>query len=198
MSANLGPCKKCGVRVYQLEGVTAAKSCWHRTCFKCETCGWQLTLTNYKSINDKIYCKNHYPVTGFGTDHVVGTTTTHSIGVANAVNAPKLDTVNDQVRGDVGKTQVGMDSMHIAKGVSAPKLDVVNDQIRGDAGKTQVGLDSIQISKSVNAPKLDVINDQIRGDAGKTGVGLDSISIQKGLDAPKQAPVMHQVRAADS
>ncbi|EFA75186.1 LIM-type zinc finger-containing protein [Heterostelium album PN500] len=192
--ATLGKCKKCGVRVYDLEGVTAAKACWHKMCFKCETCNWQLTLTNYKCINDKVYCKNHYPVTGFGTDHIIGTQSTDSLGLANPINAPKLDTVNQQVRGDSGKTQVGLDSMHISKPVNAPKLDTVNDQVRGDGGKTQVGLDSIHIAKPVSAPKLDTVNDQVRGDGGKTQVGLDSIHIAKPLDAPKLDGVMHQVR----
>lgn len=29
------------------------------------TCGWQLTLTNYKALDDEIYCKHHFPVVSF-------------------------------------------------------------------------------------------------------------------------------------
>jgi hypothetical protein len=37
-----------------------------------ETCGWQLTLTSYKAWEDRIYCSNHFPITGFGEHHVKG------------------------------------------------------------------------------------------------------------------------------
>eukprot|EP01132_Coremiostelium_polycephalum_P005797 gene5797-7210_t len=181
--SNIGNCKKCGVKVYQIEGFLAAKSPYHNSCFKCDTCGWKLTLTTYKSINDKVYCKNHFPVTGLSRgDNVVGTTTTDSKGLQPQLNAPKLDTVNNQVRGEC-TTQVTLDSISINKAVSAPKLDTVNDQVRG-VGAGNVTLDSISINKAVSAPKLDTVNDQVRG-VGAGGVSLDSISINKAVSAPK-------------
>ncbi|EGG14337.1 hypothetical protein DFA_12107 [Cavenderia fasciculata] len=145
------------------------------------TCGWKLTLNNFKDLNGICYCpknesiytykhlsnhhhslSSHYPVNGFGTNHVVGTTPLDSLGVKTAMDAPKLDTVNDQIRGDGGKTLVDINSQHIAKPLSAPKSDVVNDQIRGDGGKTLVDINSQHIAKPLSAPKSDVVNDQIK------------------------------------
>jgi len=189
MSAKLGNCARCGKTVYQLEGVTAVKKCYHKSCFKCATCKWQLTLTNYKSLDDEIYCQHHFPVTGFGENHASGKVDVDSQHIASQYNAPELGTVNSQVRGDGAKPNVGIDSIHIAKPTSAPKLDTVNQQVRGEhAGQqTNVGVDSIHISKPLSAPKSNTVNQQIRGETAgqQTGVGLDSIHIAKSTTAPK-------------
>ncbi|KAF2071899.1 hypothetical protein CYY_006778 [Polysphondylium violaceum] len=185
--ASLGKCKKCGKTVYGLEGLVVAKNAFHNSCFKCENsgCGWKLNLNNYKSIDDKVYCSNHYPVTGFSVDQrVVGTSKTNDVLMSNQINAPKGSTVNDQIRGDGDKPNIGTDSMNISKATSAPKLDVVNQQIRGDGDKPNIGTDSINISKATSAPKLDVVNQQIRGES-KSNVGIDSINISKATSAPK-------------
>mmetsp|Transcript_18480 Transcript_18480/g.32102 ORF Transcript_18480/g.32102 Transcript_18480/m.32102 type:complete len:89 (-) Transcript_18480:53-319(-) len=69
---NLGKCWKCNKSVYQLEGfkfgAPGHESITHKGCFKCvaEGCGWQLELGTYKAFDNLPYCKNHYPVTGFG------------------------------------------------------------------------------------------------------------------------------------
>jgi len=205
MSAKLGKCARCDKSVYQLEGVTAVKKCYHKGCFKCSVCGWQLTLTSYKAIDDEIYCQHHYPVTGFGEKHARGTVDVDSKHIEAQYNAPKIDTVNNQVQGgDMAgqKPNVGMDAIHIAKPISAPKLDTVNQQVHGEnAGqKTNVGLDSIHIAKPISAPQLDTVNAQIRGESAgeKTGFGLDSIHLSKPLAAPKLETVGGIHRGGDS
>jgi len=71
--SSIGKCTKCTKTVYQLEGLIVSKKPYHRSCFKCSVCNWQLTLLNYKDYDGKVYCPNHYPVTGFGVDsHVTG------------------------------------------------------------------------------------------------------------------------------
>merc|ERR1712232_319118 len=108
---NLGKCNRCAKTCYQLEGVTVGppgkKQVFHKACFKCqnEGCNWQLTLTNYKFYEDKVYCTNHCPVTGFSNVKdgenwkAHGTTTTGAVSVERAMNAPKLNTVNEQLVG---------------------------------------------------------------------------------------------------
>eukprot|EP00026_Physarum_polycephalum_P006353 Phypoly_transcript_06395.p1 GENE.Phypoly_transcript_06395~~Phypoly_transcript_06395.p1 ORF type:complete len:208 (-),score=33.82 Phypoly_transcript_06395:942-1565(-) len=190
MSAKLGNCARCGKSVYQLEGVTAVKKCYHKSCFKCKTCGWQLTLTNYKAYDDEIYCSHHFPVTGFGENHQHGKVDVDSKHIEAQYNAPKMDVVNHQVRGEAAgqQTQIGTDSFAIAKSMSAPKLNTVNQQVRGEAAgqKTGVTMDAIHIAKPTTAPHLDTVNPQIRGEAGKqSNIGLDSIAMSKPLAAPK-------------
>ncbi|KAL6061575.1 LIM zinc-binding domain-containing protein [Balamuthia mandrillaris] len=109
--SNLGKCHKCGKTCYQLEGFKVGppgqELVYHKLCFKCqnEGCNWQLNLTNYKFYEGRAYCKNHCPITGFsnkvqGQDvRVHGTTTTDAVHIEKALNAPKLDTVNEQLRG---------------------------------------------------------------------------------------------------
>jgi len=135
--SNLGKCTKCNKTVYQLEGVTAGPpgktKNYHKLCFKCATCGWQLNLTNYKFLEDEPYCKNHYPVTGFGdhtAKHVRGFESTDSRNMEPALNAPKLDTYNQTVRGPQDqKPALGNDSIEIKNATNAPKLDTYNQTV---------------------------------------------------------------------
>eukprot|EP01118_Nematostelium_gracile_P016741 TRINITY_DN7001_c0_g1_i1.p2 TRINITY_DN7001_c0_g1~~TRINITY_DN7001_c0_g1_i1.p2 ORF type:complete len:141 (+),score=34.91 TRINITY_DN7001_c0_g1_i1:133-555(+) len=137
MSANLGKCVKCGKTAYQLEAVTAGPpgktKVYHKTCFKCATCGWQLTLTNYKAWEDQPYCQNHYPVTGFGDQnakHVRGVVDTESKLNQTALNSPKLDTYNQTVRGPQEKPSFGSESIEINNATAAPKLETYNQTVR--------------------------------------------------------------------
>lgn len=76
-------------------------------------------MNSYKYYNDKIYCANHYPVTGFGVkDHVTGNQTKLSQAEESMKNAPKLNTVNEQVRGGNEKPSVDSNSMEISNALS--------------------------------------------------------------------------------
>eukprot|EP01101_Sappina_pedata_P006943 TRINITY_DN356_c0_g1_i1.p2 TRINITY_DN356_c0_g1~~TRINITY_DN356_c0_g1_i1.p2 ORF type:complete len:175 (+),score=74.75 TRINITY_DN356_c0_g1_i1:26-526(+) len=159
--ASLGKCRNCKKTVYPLEGFTAVNAAFHKGCFKCDTCGWQLTLQSYKNWGEGIYCQSHMPVTGFGTTHVTGNQSTKDKIFQNAVDAPKLDTVNQQIRG-VGKNSQVPD-MAAQTAINAPKLDVINEQIRGTGKNSQVP--DLTHQTAVSAPKLGNVNEQIRGAA---------------------------------
>jgi len=135
---NLGKCIRCSKSVYEIEAVTAGPpgktKIYHKGCFKCFTCGWQLTLTTYRFWEDQPYCKNHYPVTGFGDQnakHVHGSENVDSVRLETALNAPKLDKVNEQIRGPAAgqKPNVGSEAIGIANAMNAPKLDTVNQNV---------------------------------------------------------------------
>jgi hypothetical protein len=134
---NLGKCSKCGKSVYEIEGLTAGPpnktKIYHKICFKCYTCGWQLNLTNYKFWEDQPYCKNHYPVTGFGDGtnlHVKGNEDINSINLQTILNVPKLGVINEQIRisGETKNTQ----TLDIASknALNTPKLDTFNQTVR--------------------------------------------------------------------
>lgn len=59
------PCAKCNKTVYPTEKFSCLDKIWHKLCFKCDTCGMQLNLKNYKGYKKIPYCTTHYPDTGF-------------------------------------------------------------------------------------------------------------------------------------
>jgi hypothetical protein len=103
-------------------------------------------------------------VTGFGdgtakhvsgevktTDYALGTTMSNLIDfrihfLTILLDAPKLDTVNQQVK-QTGSGTVTNDSMSIKRATDAPKLDTVNQQVR-NTGSGTVTSDSIHIKKA--------------------------------------------------
>jgi hypothetical protein len=99
-------------------------------------------------------------------DHASGTITYGASHISQAVNAPKLNTVSEQIRGaEAGQTtQVGLDSMSISHARDAPKLNTVSEQVRGaEAGQaTQIGLDSMSVSRARDAPKLDTATANVK------------------------------------
>lgn len=61
MSSN-PKCLKCGKTVYATDKICPKSDlCWHKNCFKCYTCGLQLTLNNYMLSEKAVYCKQHFP-----------------------------------------------------------------------------------------------------------------------------------------
>jgi hypothetical protein len=98
-------------------------------------CNWQLTLTNYKFYDGKVYCANHNPMTGFSNqEHASGTRVTGDVDIKNATNAPKRDVVNEQIRGGDHKNSQVLD-MAGQNAKNAPKLGVINEQIRNPLAK---------------------------------------------------------------
>ena len=56
-------CHKCGKTVYLMEKVTVegkATQIFHNYCFRCSSCNKVVTLANYVSLDDQIFCKTHY------------------------------------------------------------------------------------------------------------------------------------------
>ena len=61
----LQSCAKCSKTVYPTEKLSCLDKTWHKLCFKCDTCGMQLNMKNYKGYQKKPYCNTHYPTTKF-------------------------------------------------------------------------------------------------------------------------------------
>ncbi|KAH9489089.1 hypothetical protein Btru_057739 [Bulinus truncatus] len=93
-------CLRCFKKVYPLEQVGPIKEVmYHKTCFTCVTCGTQLNLKNFghnpNDLDDlNVFCTVHRPkerTLSMDAD---------SIHIKRALTAPKLDKVNEQIRGD--------------------------------------------------------------------------------------------------
>ena len=57
------PAEKCTVclqSVYPLEKMVVEGRTIHKSCFKCEHCKGQLSLSGFASVNGRVYCKPHY------------------------------------------------------------------------------------------------------------------------------------------
>ena len=57
---NPANCPKCDKAVFFMEQVEAGGRKYHKTCFRCETCGKVVPPTNFGHHNSLIYCKPHY------------------------------------------------------------------------------------------------------------------------------------------
>ncbi|KAN0023225.1 hypothetical protein ACTFIU_011392 [Dictyostelium citrinum] len=186
--SNLGKCSRCNKTVYNVEGFIAVKVPFHRSCFKCEVCNWQLVLTNYKSINGKVYCANHYPVGGLSVTPEKTHTTSEDLVTKNALNAPKLDHVNEQLRGGNEKPQTSTEDLVTKNALKAPKSDLVNNQVRGASDSAPLTSSEDLVTKNaLKAPKAtDLVNNQVRGTSAMgPQTGIDDIVTANALKAPK-------------
>jgi len=81
----------------------------------------------------------------------------NSAAMKNALAAPKVGNVNEQVRGELAGQKPNMDheSSSIKNATAAPKVGVVNEQVRGElAGqKPNIDLQSAHIKNALDAPK---------------------------------------------
>lgn len=53
-------CVTCLKTVYPLEKLVANQQIYHNTCFRCAYCNTKLSLVNYASLHNNVYCKPHY------------------------------------------------------------------------------------------------------------------------------------------
>lgn len=53
-------CTVCNKTVYPLERIAANNLVFHKTCFKCSMCQRTLTLAEYASVGNKIFCTQDY------------------------------------------------------------------------------------------------------------------------------------------
>lgn len=58
-------CTKCNQVVYSAEALTANNILYHKRCFRCTTCAAPLTVSNYKSTFNEIYCRVHNPAPAY-------------------------------------------------------------------------------------------------------------------------------------
>ncbi|KAF7668049.1 hypothetical protein LDENG_00034950 [Lucifuga dentata] len=53
-------CVSCTKTVYPLERLVANQHVYHTTCFRCSYCNTKLSLGNYASLHNTVYCKPHF------------------------------------------------------------------------------------------------------------------------------------------
>ncbi|XP_067301803.1 LIM domain and actin-binding protein 1a [Pseudorasbora parva] len=53
-------CVTCLKTVYPLEKLVANQQIYHNTCFRCAYCNTKLSLVNYASLHNNVYCKPHF------------------------------------------------------------------------------------------------------------------------------------------
>ncbi|KAF4096440.1 LIM domain and actin-binding protein 1a [Onychostoma macrolepis] len=53
-------CITCLKTVYPLEKLVANQQIYHNTCFRCAYCNTKLSLVNYASLHNNVYCKPHF------------------------------------------------------------------------------------------------------------------------------------------
>uniref|UniRef100_A0A8C1WHD2 LIM zinc-binding domain-containing protein n=1 Tax=Cyprinus carpio TaxID=7962 RepID=A0A8C1WHD2_CYPCA len=56
----LETCVTCLKTVYPLEKLVANQQIYHNTCFRCAYCNTKLSLVNYASLHNNVYCKPHF------------------------------------------------------------------------------------------------------------------------------------------
>lgn len=53
-------CASCLKTVYPLERLVANQNVYHSSCFRCSHCNTKLSLANYASLHNSVYCKPHF------------------------------------------------------------------------------------------------------------------------------------------
>lgn len=53
-------CVSCLKTVYPLERLVANQNVYHSSCFRCSHCSTKLSLANYASLHNNVYCKPHF------------------------------------------------------------------------------------------------------------------------------------------
>ncbi|XP_070696298.1 LIM domain and actin-binding protein 1a [Pempheris klunzingeri] len=53
-------CVSCQKTVYPLERLVANQHVYHSSCFRCSHCNTKLSLANYASLHNNVYCKPHF------------------------------------------------------------------------------------------------------------------------------------------
>lgn len=114
----------------------------------------------------------------------------------SAKAAPKVATVNDQVRGpDAGARNAQVADYKMSAAMNAPKVDTVNQQVRRTEHTNAQVLDMAHESAR-NAPKNATVNDQIRATEHKNAQVLD-MAHENARNAPKSDTVNEQVRKTE-
>ena len=116
-------CFKCMKKVYPMEKIGPVKGVvYHKGCFVCFVCGTRLNMKNYflnreDDFDINIYCKVHQPVAkGKGADST-------SVQIKGAMTVPKLDKVNEQIRGDT-KYNMDQNAVEIRHAINVPAQDL--------------------------------------------------------------------------
>lgn len=186
-------CFRCSKKVYPMEKLGPVKGVmYHKGCFQCRICHTRLNLKNFfHNQNDledlQAYCKSHQPE-AVGK---AGKIDSDTILIKGAINAPKLNKINEQIRGD-GKTGKGgrmdLEAMEIKSALHAPKPQLAaNDQVKSSEHSYNIGTDSMQIVHATHVPAREL----------QTGVKVQNQAWNKEDRTHKRMPPPDVVRHDD-
>ncbi|CAL1537621.1 unnamed protein product [Lymnaea stagnalis] len=112
-------CLRCNKKVYPMEQIGPIKEVlYHKNCFTCVSCSTKLHLKNFHhNPNDmddlNVFCVTHRP-----KDRPLSCDAS-SIHIKTALSVPKLDKVNEQIRGDRHPSEVLARSIYFQPTASA-------------------------------------------------------------------------------
>ncbi|XP_052096287.1 uncharacterized protein LOC127731471 [Mytilus californianus] len=151
-------CYRCMKKVYPMEKIGPVKDVvYHKGCFTCKTCGTKLNLKNFchNKIDDwdiHVYCKSHCDQGSPQPFHIDA----NSVLIKGALSAPKLDKINEQIRGSEETHKGGKldaNAVNIRSALSAPKKD---DQINKRDSRYHLDLQSLELAHARNVPATDL------------------------------------------
>lgn len=151
-------CYRCMKKVYPMEKIGPVKDVvYHKGCFSCKVCGTKLNLKNFchnknDDLDIHIYCKSHHDQ---GTPKPVHIDA-NSVLIKGALSVPKLDKVNEQIRGGEDTHRGGhfdADSVNIRAALSTPRKDGM-PKVHGN--RYHLDLQSLEIQHARNVPVNDL------------------------------------------
>jgi LIM and SH3 domain protein 1 len=75
-------CAVCNKTAYPIESLREGDQTWHKLCFRCSVCKGTLTIKNFKTKDQALYCATHYP-----SEHA--TAVADDVTTRHAQNAPQ-------------------------------------------------------------------------------------------------------------
>jgi hypothetical protein len=160
-------CYRCMKKVYPMEKIGPVKGVnYHKGCFQCHVCGSKLNLKNFYhnhnvAANHKydvnVYCKSHQPESsGKG-----GAMDASAVLIRGAMSVPKLNKVNEQIRGDdetVGKGgKLDTRAFEINAALAAPKQNLQNVHLRSKENRTHhFDNQSLEMAHAKNIPRVNL------------------------------------------
>ncbi|KAK3104071.1 hypothetical protein FSP39_024193 [Pinctada imbricata] len=109
---------------------------YHKGCFVCSVCGTRLNMKNYflnkdDDFDNNLYCKAHQPTSKCkGAD-------SKSVLIQGAMSVPKLNKVNEQIRGDKNY-HIDKDAVEIKHAINVPAQDLqASNKLREKAWKKE-------------------------------------------------------------
>ncbi|XP_067679021.1 hillarin-like [Haliotis asinina] len=150
-------CQRCKMTVYQQERLGPVHDVvFHKTCFKCVTCGQFLTLKNYWSNqvdpeDREIYCNSHVPrIGGARIDK-------EALGIKSAMSVQQhfkrnADSKTSEKRIPDNIPQVGADALMIQRALRAPKTNQYGQE--GNVPASSLAIDAWGIKDAMDAQVL--------------------------------------------
>lgn len=151
-------CYRCMKKVYPMEKIGPVKDVvYHKGCFSCKVCGTKLNLKNFchnknDDLDIHIYCRSHYDQGVPKPVHLDA----NSVLIKSALSVPKLDKVNEQIRGGEDTHRGGMldaESVNIRAALNTPKKDGI---VKSHGNKYHLDMQSLEIKHARNVPVNDL------------------------------------------